>query len=484
MATSTQSAIIAALKGQTLCIPDLTTFFKTWPAPRSNPNCAAVTPLVNKTILSIATRHPPIEKRLRDDIALLTSLCYPTALGDRLEALAVFMVWIVCWDDTLDGGDEQEENQESGDSAADFTRAAALRADTLDHIKSALGLDRVQLVKEDVKSDPLVAILWELGGRLTEAGMSVLDRERLLNQLRVYVQGCSTEHRTRLDGIVPDYDTYIQFRAGTVGGGVFCALVPFALQVAELPEALADSPHVKQLVEQICVLLSLPNDLLSLKKELSAGSCAINAVAALLLHGGPDDTMLPLDEVVARICDQMANAVVAFDTAAGTLLREMDSNEELHGLARRLVDGFKAIATGLLEFTCVSDSCRRGDSDYSIQQYADRPQPEIPSLQHYQAPAARRVVGNCALNSFEQQVRMPVFPSSFFLGSNQKLQCRKRSFVSRSLPCNIASSCSSCCPPSCLFPDPFLCIYPMSIPERKTEGGGLNKNKKENRWEK
>ncbi|KAM0424735.1 hypothetical protein ACHAPT_010045 [Fusarium lateritium] len=333
-----QAAIVAALRGQTLRIPDLRALFRSWPRVQLNRHHAHIAPTVDGALDRMAVTYPLIASRKRDGIARLAALWYPQARRSQLEALALYTAWLVCWDDAVDANE--------GDLAADFARAERWRCQTLEMVRRALNVDganqyAVESVYED---DPINRVFQEFGSRFCETA-PVDQRRRLHYEIRAFITACAAEQKLRLDRRIPDFSSYMDLRVATVAGTTLCSLVPYATQ-EPLPIALASAPEVGRMSLQACILLSLLNDMLSLKKELRA-DCVINAVAALLEPGRR------LDEVVAQLEQRMWTAVDEFDEAAERLVQKAGPDERMRGLVRRYIDGCRATITGTLEFTFV-----------------------------------------------------------------------------------------------------------------------------------
>ncbi|KAL7950589.1 terpene synthase [Trichoderma barbatum] len=335
---SSQAALIAALKGQTLRIPNLTALFQTWPSQTLNTHYQESATLTTNTILQIAAiaPHLQIERRLRDDIALLACLWYPQAPKPRLEALVLYSVWLICWDDTVD------ENE--GDLAGDLARAQTWRNKTLQIAKAALQLPGATPLQGG-EVDAINAVLVDFGERYAKEA-PLRERQLLYDEIAIFIQACAAEQKLRLDEAVPGFDEYMTLRDGTVAGGMLRALVPFAMG-RDVPEEILGSPHVQALRRQVNTVVGLSNDTLSLKKELHT-DCVINAVCALLT---PETT---LDEVMAQIHQKLQDGVRQFDVAAGKLLAQFLHDDHLHSLARDLVNGYRYLVTGTLEFTLKS----------------------------------------------------------------------------------------------------------------------------------
>ncbi|KAI9171360.1 Presilphiperfolan-8-beta-ol synthase [Paramyrothecium foliicola] len=334
-----QSEVIAALKGHTLRVPDLTKHFQSWPPARTNPRYPELRDVVDRTIRQIAVTQAHVERRLRDDIALLTCLWFPDAEWRELEALGLFAVWLICWDDTVDANE--------GDLAGNFASAEAWRQATLLIAQQSLGLgDQTMEEKEADKADidALNAVLRDFGHRLMGSGASLAQRQGYFDELAFFISSCATEQKMRLAGRVPRYDAYMDVRLGTIGGALLCSLLDFADKRHTPTGQIMRSEHGAALRKQASTLLSLLNDVLSLKKELST-DCVINAVASLLTPGKT------LNDVVGEVYEKMGQSVVVFDAAAAALLDEVRGNGELEHAARRYADECRCIVTGTLEFT-------------------------------------------------------------------------------------------------------------------------------------
>jgi hypothetical protein len=175
-----QGAVVRALRGQTLRVPNLKAVFGGWPAAQQNPLYASVAqPAVTEVIDRVAASQPTAAGRREDDIALLVSLWYPdikggsrghgTGGGDSdtdfdtdsdgeaaaavLRNLAAFAVWLVCWDDEVDADD-------GGDLAGDFARAESWRQRTLTVLERALSRDEDGEEEEELDALNGVLVDW------------------------------------------------------------------------------------------------------------------------------------------------------------------------------------------------------------------------------------------------------------------------------------------------------------------------------------
>lgn len=331
-----QAAIVSALRGQTLRIPNLFNIFRSWPHPkgRVNRHHELVKPIVDQAVDRMAISYPLITNRKRDDIAHLACSLYPQAWKQQIEALTLYTTWLVCWDDAVDANE--------GDLAGDFARADRWRRQTMRMVREALAFNGTCVGKAD--GDPINDVFRGFGSRLCETAQR--DQRRLLHdEIHFFVKSCAAEQELRLANRMPDFESYMKMRIGTVGGRMLCSLVPYATQ-ERLPAAVSSAPEVDQMWTQVSILLSLLNDMLSLKKELRT-NCIINAVAAIM---EPDMT---LGMVVSELEERMGLAVNEFDDAASKLLNKTEAQEELQSLVKRYVHGCRAIVVGTLNSTFV-----------------------------------------------------------------------------------------------------------------------------------
>ncbi|KAL4730419.1 hypothetical protein ACLX1H_002453 [Fusarium chlamydosporum] len=323
-----QAAVVNALRGQTLRISNLNNLFRSWPKhePIVNRHHVHVKPIVDQAVDRMAVKYPLIARRKKDDIAKFACLWYPQARKREMEALALYSTWLVCWDDAVDTNE--------GDLAGDFARAEHWRRQTLSMARDALALGGTVSLGTD--GDPINDVFREFGSRICETASRDLRRV-LHEEIKLFADSCAAEQKLRLASRIPDYDSYMKLRIGTVAGRMLCSLVPYATQEV-LPQAVLSSPAVHRLWTQVCVLLSLLNDVLSLKKELQT-DCVINAVAAIM------QSDMTLDMVVAELEARMKMAVKEFDDAAGNLLEETGSKGELQPPVQRYINGCRYIVT-------------------------------------------------------------------------------------------------------------------------------------------
>ncbi|KAF5568609.1 terpene synthase [Fusarium phyllophilum] len=334
-----QAAIVDALRGQTLQIPNLHNFFRGWPNPQGqlNHHHKHTTPNVNRAVERMAIAYPLIARRKKDDIASLACSLYPQARRWQIEALTLYTTWLVCWDDAVDANE--------GDLVGDFMRAERWREQTMRIVREALAVDEMGTSEAD--DDPINGVFREFGVQFCKTAPS--DQRRLLHdEIQFFIKSCAAEQKLRLASRIPDYEPYMKMRTGTVGGRMLCSLVPYAMG-ERLPGALSSAPEIVHLWTQVSILQSLVNDMLSLKKELRT-DCVINAVAAIMEPG------MTLDVVVAKLEERMKMAVNNFDDAANMLLHKTEFQEQTHPIVRRYIDGCRSIVTGTLRFTLTSPS--------------------------------------------------------------------------------------------------------------------------------
>lgn len=247
-----------------------------------------------------------------------------------MQTLAVYAVWLVCWDDCVDANE--------GDLAGDYEAAERWRGRTVDVVRRILEVGGKGRIGE---GDAVNEVFQDFATPFIEKA-SMVQRQHLFDELRFFIECCAVEQKLRLENTIPDYDSYIPFRIGTVAGRTLCSLVEYASQ-EELPPSIANSPLRSEMWDQVSILLSLMNDLLSLKKELHS-ECVINAVAALL---APEKS---IDDVVREVEEKLKWAVGEFDRVADGLVKLVEDDEVKKGVVMRYVDGCRAVVTGTLEF--------------------------------------------------------------------------------------------------------------------------------------
>ncbi|MFI6095713.1 hypothetical protein ACIA8G_09180 [Lentzea sp. NPDC051213] len=198
--------------------------------------------------------------------------------GPALQAASNLLFWLWAYDDME--CDEVEGRQ---------------RVDQ--HILQLSDLTRVaEASSSEPWDNPFLASLSDLREQLL-ANASPLQVTRWASSMQLYFMANAAAAVQRLQGAVPDLDTYVAQRIHS-GAVKPCLMLMDVADGYELPTDELEHPDVWALNEMVCTLVGWDNDLLTYHKEVMRGGADHNLVTVLVHDRG-----LSLDEAVAAAVD-------------------------------------------------------------------------------------------------------------------------------------------------------------------------------------
>ncbi|GKT40094.1 uncharacterized protein ColSpa_00275 [Colletotrichum spaethianum] len=200
MSSKTQKThvITEALKGETIHVPNLYDILKGWPI-KANVNYERLIPVVEDAFEQQVQRN----------------LYYPHPEWEQVRTLALYIVWLFCWDDAID-------QQGTGELSNDILRAKAYRDSTIKLLEYVL--DLAPKAGSDIELDKANVELKVIGDELKKA-YSHEQRQIFMNQMRRYINNCHEEQMMRLQGTLPGIKSYSELRHGTAAVWTLCALI-------------------------------------------------------------------------------------------------------------------------------------------------------------------------------------------------------------------------------------------------------------------
>ncbi|KAK2065308.1 terpenoid synthase [Colletotrichum caudatum] len=344
--------IIEALKGQTIHVPNLYSILKGWPV-KTNVNYERLVPVVED---AFDRQSPNLrEKYRRADYARFVSLYYPHPEWDRIQTLALYIIWLFCWDDAID-------QQGTGDLSNDILRAKIRRDNTIKVFEHVLGLGPT--------SDPYIQFsqsdyeLKAIGDELKEV-YTQEQRQAFMKQLRRYIDNCHEEQEMRLRGILPGIESYSELRHGTAAVWTLCALVEFGLS-ENIPEHIRYMEQIQTIWSETSRAVWITNDILSLRKEIpkEGNESVVNAIPIIMKQEGKCP-----QQAVDALLAELATSVAAFETAATCL--EESAGEGARESMKTYCDACRCMVTGSIQFSFESsryklEGCLNNDGSLDI----------------------------------------------------------------------------------------------------------------------
>ncbi|KAK1979087.1 isoprenoid synthase domain-containing protein [Colletotrichum cereale] len=358
--------IIEALKGQTIHVPNIYSILKGWPV-KANVNYERLVPVVEDAF----DRQLPIlrEKYRRANYARFVSLYYPHPGWDQVQTLALYIIWLFCWDDAID-------QQGTGDLSNDILRAKTRRDNTIRVLENVL--DLAPKFGSDVEFDQADDELKLIGDELKKA-YSHEQRQVFMTQMRRYVGNCHEEQTMRLRGTLPGIESYSELRHGTAAVWTLCALIEsnsresalvdrcirFGLS-ENIPEHIRYMGQIQTIWSETSRAIWITNDILSLRKEIpkEGSESVVNAVPILMKHEGKCP-----QQAVDALLAELAKSVAAFEAAA--IVLEEAAGKGGKELIRTYCDACRCMVTGSIQFTFESsryklEGCLNEDGSLDI----------------------------------------------------------------------------------------------------------------------
>ncbi|KAK1967252.1 terpenoid synthase [Colletotrichum sublineola] len=344
--------IIEALKGQAIHVPNLYSIFKGWPV-KANINYERLVPVVED---AFDRQSPNLrEKYRRANYARFVSLYYPHPEWNQVRILALYIIWLFCWDDAID-------QQGTGDLSNDLLRAKTRRDNTIRVLEHVLGLDNK--FDSDIEFAQADYELKVIGDELKKA-YTQEQRQVFMNQMRRYIGNCHEEQAMRLQGTLPGIDSYSELRHGTAAVWTLCALVEFGLS-EKIPEHIRYMKQIQTIWSETSRAVWITNDILSLRKEIpeEGSESVVNAVPIIMKHEGKCP-----QQAVDALLAELVTSVTAFEAAAIDL--EEAVGKEGKELMKTYCDACRCMVTGSIQFTFESsryklEGCLNEDGSLDI----------------------------------------------------------------------------------------------------------------------
>ncbi|KAJ5612617.1 terpenoid synthase [Penicillium lagena] len=338
MASISRQNVLQKLQNQTLHIKGLHSSFRNWPF-QVNSYVDQVRYDVNYMVTRYGTlgfgrfpHHPKLHKLLQGDYGLFGATWWPNASYEGLLIATYLSLWLFMWDDELDS--------DVGSLAGDFELGQEYRAETLDFVRSRLGLDESKTLWQS--SNEVINSFDVIGDALRES-CSRDQRERFLHEFRFFMDKSETEQALRLKEDLVTVDEFSRYRLGTSAVRVVLAINEFC-NGTHLPPEVTDDPEFDKLWDLTNVNICNVNDLLSVKKEIAQGS-AESLVPILFAELGS------AQKAVDQVMHTIRLTIKEFDISAKRLRMRHSNNREVAQMLDSFILGCKYYCTGNLSWS-------------------------------------------------------------------------------------------------------------------------------------
>ncbi|TQN73621.1 Presilphiperfolan-8-beta-ol synthase [Colletotrichum shisoi] len=347
--------LITALKGTVIRVPNLYGILKGWPV-KANTNYKRLIPVIENTFDRLVKPSKLREKYRKANYARFVSLYYPHPEWDQVRILALYIIWLFCWDDAID-------QQGTGDLSNDILHAKAHRDNTIRVLENYLGLahPETKLSFELQNANPELKVI----GDELQTVYSLEQRQTFMTQMRRYIDNCHEEQKMRLQGTLPDIESYSDLRHGTAAVWTLCALIEYGLS-DNIPEEIRHMDQMQTIWSETSRAIWITNDILSLRKEIpkEGSESIVNAIPILMKHKG-----ISPQQAVDDLLAELTTSVTVFEEAAGIL--EQSAGKGGQELMKTYCDACRCMVTGSIQFTLESsryklEGCLNEDGSLDI----------------------------------------------------------------------------------------------------------------------
>ncbi|KAI0002390.1 isoprenoid synthase domain-containing protein [Xylariaceae sp. FL0662B] len=246
------------------------------------------------------------------DFGLFTALGWPEASLERFETLASLVIWLFAWDDEID--------EPTGAYSENMSGAQTYREQTLRFVENCMGL--IPHGTGGLRPQNGIVQSFDVVGAALRANYDASQLQRFRNEIGRFMEQSEVEQRGRLRGDVASIEEYWAFRLGTSAVYIGSAAGEYSI-AARLPSAVMDGHAMRALWDETNVIISITNDLLSLRKEISLD--CIDSIVPLTFTSTND-----LQEAMALSVAALRTSKERFDEAAKVLLAGIGERQEVY----------------------------------------------------------------------------------------------------------------------------------------------------------
>ncbi|PYH33883.1 terpene synthase family protein [Aspergillus neoniger CBS 115656] len=276
-----QDVILQRLHGHTCFIPDL------WSLIRNEPGGSLPEDYADANdFLSLLPGDPAKARKVKaSDFPLLACLWWPHTSFRKLRVLAFLVVWLIVWDDELDGASQL--------TAYNLNMGQQFRDETRQYIGSSLELNSEQ--SDHITDNTIICGFSPIANFIGEE-YDEEHRLTLAEEIMFVIDVSKVEQENRLGTDIPSTDQYLAYRLGTNLMGVICAATELSTHL-RIPRSMTRSPLVKEIWHETNLIIAVTNDILSLKKEIARSPQTAVDISIQILK----DSFADLDRIEADI---------------------------------------------------------------------------------------------------------------------------------------------------------------------------------------
>ncbi|KAF2963420.1 hypothetical protein GQX73_g10143 [Xylaria multiplex] len=298
--------LVARIRGTEVVIPDFQSLLSHWPAQVHEEVCRLSEDVQRRleSIFALEEDKSRIQWLTACKLDLFGASWWPSAPFENLVITTALAVWLFAWDDETD-------SLEFSPLLKNFEKSCKFRKDTLSYLEAALSLSPDPYILNNASNDRLITNFLPVGQAIARS--------------------------------YDDLEDYIRRREGTSATRVCLALTEYAVNF-RLPAAIMESIEMQSIWHEANMIISIMNDVLSLKKEVDQSQV---------------DTLIPLlsmrlgsvQAAISKAMDMVCSSIERFEAMERQLLQSCLSNPQLHDNVRVYIDNCKYACTANLNWS-------------------------------------------------------------------------------------------------------------------------------------
>lgn len=259
---------------------------------------------------NITDQEKLIKKLIGADFGMFAATWWPFESLEVLQIMVQTVVWLFLWDDEIDCHDSRYGN--------DFDPAQTYREYTLAFVAQSLGLSTSPIEMNEHHPDHSTNFLITSFQSIADAiaHRDEAHRTRLYHEIEYFIRATETEQQQRLHADLASVEEYMKYRMGTSAVYVLFALLE--MPVGLLKDTTVSS-EMRKIESEANVIISISNDMFSLKKELAAGTP--DSLIPILWQSNKS-----LSDAMATAMEMLYEARERFDEAETRLRRACPSS--------------------------------------------------------------------------------------------------------------------------------------------------------------
>ncbi|KAK4446887.1 isoprenoid synthase domain-containing protein [Podospora aff. communis PSN243] len=303
------------LKGQTLHLPNLFTFYSQWPNEISPHYAHLQTTIEAKIQQWIDPADALVRLKARKvNLPLFCAIWYPRSSLDRLLTMAWFSMWLFLWDDVI----EDTAIPSSSSALSAQGKITSLHDRALAYVEYHLGLVPATIEPE---TPTKYCTLFKHAGVELQRDCTVRERRGFYEEVERYMRAVEVESEWVGRRELPGVEEYWEHRLGTSSVYCYCALGEY-MGAARLPQEMLESEEVRVMWYELNRHIVTMNDIVSLKKELNK---SLHSLIPIIVN----ETGADLNSAVASLLDILQVSGDRINNNAERLLAMAGDDEEL-----------------------------------------------------------------------------------------------------------------------------------------------------------